>query len=114
MAGWPVSIAAASAAFALTLVQAAVLARPASHEPHTIEVSYGDLDLTDSRDAAALYGRLAVAARRACSATDARGARATELLSRCVARAVADAVTRVDSKRLTALHRARESEHARS
>jgi UrcA family protein len=109
----PVSFAAAIAALALTLLQASVLATPVSHDTRAVEVAYGDLDLDDSSDAATLYGRLTAAAREACAAADTGAVRPDELVRECVARAVADAVSRIRSEPLTALHRAHRLSPAR-
>jgi UrcA family protein len=114
MSRLPVSLAAAAASLGLSLATTAVLANPASHDPRSIEVEYGDLDLSDSRDAATLYGRIKAAAHDACDAADPRDLRASRRRDECVARAILGAVTRVDRPTLTALHQARASRSRRA
>jgi UrcA family protein len=69
-------------------------------------VSYRDLDLTRPADAAVLYDRIGHAAAEVCEPFDgAKGSRAT-LQHKCVDRAIATTVARVNDTNLTARHHA--------
>jgi UrcA family protein len=69
-------------------------------------VSYRDLDLSRPADAAVLYERIGQAAAEVCEPFDAaKGARAT-LQHKCVDRAIARTVARINDANLTARHQA--------
>src|ERR1700733_14904439 len=67
-------------------------------------VSYRDLDLSRPTDAAVLYERIGHAAAEVCEPFD--GAKAASLQHKCVDRAIATTVARVNDPNLTARHRA--------
>jgi UrcA family protein len=94
------SITAALAAVLGLLGSAQVLAdEPAK----SIKVSYADLDLSTQAGATTLYTRIRGAARQVCGD---EGSTYTDhaIWRGCFKRAVGDAVTKVNSPRLTALH----------
>ncbi|MGH8286952.1 MAG: UrcA family protein [Steroidobacteraceae bacterium] len=107
MSRYPVALAAAAVSLGLSLATAAVLAAPATYDQRIIEVEYGDLDLSSTGGAAALYRRLEAAAHDACAEGDSRDARAAARVRECERQAIAGAVARVDRPTLTALHRGR-------
>jgi UrcA family protein len=94
---------------------APVLAAP----PHMMEtqsvlVRFGDVDLSSTAGAEQLYRRLERAARDVCSEDDWSTRRKLWLqqgIEECKARAIDDAVARVNSPALTDLHLLRESEN---
>jgi UrcA family protein len=65
-------------------------------------VRFGDLDISRPEDAKVLYHRIRVAAHEVCAVSGRKLEYATE--SACVARAVDEAVRKVDSVMLTDLH----------
>src|ERR1700722_11769427 len=67
-------------------------------------VSYRDLDLSPPTDAAVLYERIGHAAAEVCEPFD--DAKAASLQHKCVDRAIATTVARVNDPNLTARHRA--------
>lgn len=70
-------------------------------------VKFGDLNLSNSRDAARLYNRILVAARDVCSWSPYEVfLEAKARAQRCVDKAVVDAVTRVDHPQLIAAYNA--------
>lgn len=71
-------------------------------------VRFTDLNLTDPSDAYTLYKRIYAAAEAACAALD-DGGIGYEVRHECVARALAGAVLRLDSPRVTAIYQARGS-----
>jgi UrcA family protein len=75
-------------------------------QPHPIKVRYADLDLSQPRDVRVLYHRIRLAADESCGIGEITGSR-LKLSSweQCVARAVDEAVTRLDRPALTAYHR---------
>jgi UrcA family protein len=87
---------------------AAVLASPAApaapFATHTLAVRYYDLDLSNGAGAATLYTRLQGTARFVCGENDKRLAE-QRVWNDCYRRAIADAVGKIDSPRLTALYR---------
>jgi UrcA family protein len=77
-----------------------------SDDPSTIRLSFADLDLSRPADAQTLYLRIKRAARIVCDATrsDWDVARLRHW-KECFAKAIDDAVSRIDRPTLTALHR---------
>ena len=81
-------------------------------EVPTVVVRYADLDLSRPKDAQRLYYRLYAAAQKVCRASGLGGGGGMEDLARlrqfhaCVDRALANAVTDVDSARVTAIQQA--------
>ena len=76
---------------------------------HGVTVSYKDLDLTTPSGAQALYGRIRAAARTVCGY---RGTMLTDLAfwNSCYHGAVTEAVAKVNSPLLTAVHTGRPAE----
>jgi UrcA family protein len=72
-----------------------------------VQVRYSDLDLSRPDDAMRLYRRIKSAARRACGEADPRNLSAHMQYEECYGRAVENAVEKVHSNTLTALHRSR-------
>jgi UrcA family protein len=85
--------------FVLTLTQQ--LASAAAPDVPSISVRYADLDLTRTAGAAALYGRLAVAAKTVCGPFEPRDLGSVARFNGCVERAIATAVAKVDQPALT-------------
>lgn len=80
-------------------------AQALEQEPTAITVSYSDLDLTRQADAAVLYQRLKMAARRACdSRTDLRNLRLQALQQRCYEDSLQQAVAQVGHSSIKALY----------
>ena len=98
---WPVAL----AALACLVGSAQVLASSQQIEIHSVTVRYGDLDLTSSAGAAALYGRIETAARMTCGHADHRLA-TLPYVNRCNSSAISTAVASVNSPLLTAIHAA--------
>jgi UrcA family protein len=74
----------------------------------SVKVSYADLDIADAAGARTLYARIKAAAREACGPEPARlDLRDTAGYNACHEQAVAQAVNRVGSDQLHALHAAR-------
>jgi UrcA family protein len=78
----------------------------AGDPPHPITVWYADLDLNQPHDVRVLYHRIRLAADESCGIGEITGSH-LKLPSwkQCVARAVDEAVTRLDRPALTAYHR---------
>lgn len=90
-----------TAATLLTLAVTTAQAAPYSPQPAYAEMNvvYGDLNLTDRRDAAVLADRLQTAAMTVCMKTnDAKGGVGKILMRRCVDGAVARATSRIRSQ----------------
>lgn len=99
----------AAAALLLVAGQGVALATSldgASDQPHPVTVKYADLDLNQPADVRILYHRVRLAAGESCGISEITGSHA-KLPSwrQCVARAVDEAVTRLDRPALTAYHR---------
>jgi UrcA family protein len=77
-------------------------------ETHSVVVRYGDLDITTSAGAAALYHRIQGAARVTCGYEDHLLA-ALPYVNRCNSDAIAAAVASVNSPLLSAIHAAQPS-----
>ncbi len=67
-------------------------------------VRYGDLDLNRPADARKLYSRIRLAARHVCGNPDIRNLADVARSQPCLEQAVDDAVARVNSPELTAIH----------
>jgi UrcA family protein len=67
-------------------------------------VSYRDLDLAQPADAAVLYERIGQAAAHVCDTFSGAPSPAEASRDRCVSRAIARTVTRVNAPNLTARH----------
>lgn len=82
---------------AVTTAQAAPLSPPPAYAE--VNVSYGDLNLTDSHDAAILGDRLQTAAMAVCMKTnDAKSSIRKILVRRCVEAAVTKATSQIRSQ----------------
>jgi len=92
-------------AFALASALAVLGASPtlADETSRSLKVSYSDLDLTTQAGAATLYNRIRGAARQVCGYEGVTYAD-TSGWKRCFNGAVSNAVAKVNSPRLTALH----------
>jgi UrcA family protein len=102
-------IAKRSALIGLVLLSAGLtsrlaLATPATYETSTV-VRYADLDLSQPEGAKALYRRIKIAARQACGDPDIRDLRLYARYRECYEHAVASAVEKVKSWRVSELHR---------
>ena len=91
---------------ALILILGLLATRAFSAEPVGITVKYGDLDLSTPAGAHTLYSRISGAARTVC------GFEGTTLIDQaiwksCYRGAISDAVAKVDSPMLTAVHTGR-------
>jgi UrcA family protein len=75
-----------------------------SPEPLSVLVRYGDLDIGRDEGARVLYGRLRMAARRVCEPLGAYDLHTQQLQRHCYATTLADAVRRLNSERVAALH----------
>lgn len=82
-----------------------------SHAPDTsretqVAVQYGDLDLSNPRQASELYSRITAAANKACTsyAVDGRSLVVHTLIRTCVNNAVATAVTKIGEPKLVAVY----------
>jgi UrcA family protein len=102
----------AAAATALTLVFATLPAHagtPASAESR-VAVRYADLDLASDAGAAALYQRIAAAAREVCPGYfESRHLLHRQAVRECRESAIARAIEAIDSPRLAAIQAARTS-----
>jgi UrcA family protein len=67
-------------------------------------VQYGDLDVSRTAGAAALYSRISGAAKSVCKSLDGDDLAAKSLFDRCVHKAVTDAVTAIDQPALYSLY----------
>jgi UrcA family protein len=70
----------------------------------SLKVSYGELDLSKPAGAEALYKRIRQAAFTVCGGYDSPIARSYTIKSRCFRAALDEAVAKVNSPMLTALH----------
>jgi UrcA family protein len=76
-----------------------------------VKVGFSDLDLTRTQGAAALYGRIHVAAREVCAPLDGRSLREAFGFRTCVGEAVARAVTQVNNPVLNQYYQSRIEAH---
>jgi UrcA family protein len=84
----------------------------AADDVRRAEVSYTDLDLSQSANASVLYTRIQRAARSVCEVNTVPNPRALILERRCMAKAVDGAVRSVDDPNLTAVYRAKTGKRA--
>jgi UrcA family protein len=96
--------------FSAGLASSLALATSAEHEFRTVVVRYSDLNLTQPDGARALYERIKTAARQACGATTIEDLTLFAHYHECYDHAVANAVAKVRSTRVTELHR-NETQH---
>jgi UrcA family protein len=90
---------------AALLTTGAIGAQP--HAPPTVDVSYVKADLSKPEAAEALYKRIQAAARRVCQEPSGHELWWQNIYRHCYEKAVEDAVVKVDSTTLTAVHRSR-------
>jgi UrcA family protein len=89
-------------------------ATPATDEPRSAVVRYGDLDLSRPADARRLYGRIKRAARAVCDNHPLVDFKRLDEYEKCLGQAVSEAVEKVQSEQVTATHRAHNGRLARS
>ncbi|MGH8137403.1 MAG: UrcA family protein [Steroidobacteraceae bacterium] len=95
----------ALAAISCTLAAGTASASRASDELPSVTVKYGDLDLSTTAGATALYGRIKRAARTVCGMDSIQPEeRVYGNWKPCYNQAIATAVTKVNSPMLTAVH----------
>lgn len=72
-------------------------------------VKYADLNVSSPSGASALYARISVAATGVCRTFDGRDLASKTYFDRCVHKAIADAVTKVDQPALYSVYNAKNS-----
>ncbi len=92
---------------ALVLSFAAVCSAADSTDEPQATVKYADLNLSSPQGAASLYSRIRAAADTVCRAQDGHDLTSMTLFDRCVHKAIADAVTKVDRPALYAVYNAK-------
>ncbi len=100
-ARWSLASALAAAVIAIAPLRAAPAATPG--DLPSLQVRYGDLDLSTDRGAQTLLHRIAAAAERVCPRADGADLGAFALSRSCRRQAIARAVQEVGSSRLAAL-----------
>jgi UrcA family protein len=102
------------AAIGVALLTLSFSAMASGSDPYIIkrEISYQDLDLSRSEDAARLYGRIEHVAREVCRIWTGPAARAVPIEKACASKAVEEAVQSVSNSNLTAVHIARTAKRA--
>jgi UrcA family protein len=96
----------ATVAACLFGIAGAALAETPTDEAPSINVRYGDLDLSTTNGADKLYVRIKVAATRVCPEVDNRNLAAFAAMRTCRSGAIARAVHEVNSPRLAATYAA--------
>jgi UrcA family protein len=88
---------------------ATVCAAADSNDFPSVVVKFGDLNVSNSRGAAALYGRIKAAARDVCKAYDVSSGRFQRASTSdpCVRKAIEEAVTKVGQPALFAIYNAK-------
>jgi UrcA family protein len=81
-------------------------ATPDTAEPRSTVVHYEDLDLSRPKDARRLYRRIKQAARRVCDNNPLSDFKRLTEYEKCLGQAVTEAVEKVQSEQVTAIHRA--------
>jgi UrcA family protein len=95
----------AASLFGVLTSSLAALPAPADEaEPLKVTVKFDDLDLSNPKAAAVLYGRIRAAAMNVCSPFDGTGLSAKVHLDTCVKKAIAEAVTTVNKPALFAVY----------
>jgi UrcA family protein len=84
-----------------------VCAAADSTDAPSVVVKYGDLNVSSPQGAAALYGRIRVAAEAVCPHLDHADLQSKMHMDVCVDKAIADAVTKVDQPALLAVYNAK-------
>ena len=80
----------------------------------SVVVRYSDLNLSEPKDASALYARIRRAALVACGEVGPNQLARLPQFQKCVDQAVANAVAHVNSQQVTEIHEARVQRQARS
>jgi UrcA family protein len=96
----------ATATLATGLTVSHASAATTYEEPMNVVVRYSDLNLSQPRDARALYDRIQRAAREACDDHMYESLERLVRFHKCVNQAVTNAVANVSSKQLTEIHEA--------
>jgi UrcA family protein len=99
------SLAVAGAFAALTVATASFAAAP-DVASHSVSVRYDDLNLSSPAGVNALYRRISVAARQVCPDIYSRDLNVAAAGKRCLADAVAKAVSEVNNPQLALVHAA--------
>jgi UrcA family protein len=86
------------------LCAGAALATPSGAPDNSVQVHYSDLDLSRPEGAQKLYRRIEFAAQRVCESYASNELERHEVYLKCYSKAVDDAVRKVGSDQLTALH----------
>ena len=89
-------------------------AAPEADEPQSTVVHYEDLDLSRPADARRLYGRIKWAARKVCDNNPSSDIRRLKEYEKCLGQAMTEAVEKVQSEQVTAIHRAHNQRLGRS
>jgi len=71
----------------------------------SVVVRYADLNLANPEGIQTLYQRIRMAARVVCGGSESRSVQALHLASQCRERAIDDAVSKVNNRILTAMHK---------
>jgi len=93
----------AMAALAAALTANLASATTVDDEARQIVVRYSDLDLSRPEDARRLYGRIQSAAREVCENFRSADLQRRQIYRQCMDKAIAGAVTRVQSAQVTAI-----------
>jgi UrcA family protein len=88
----------------LSPIGSAAAAIRSSYEVVTRTVSFADLDLTNSKGVATLYGRIKSAADKVCESSEPTSLQTLAYVRSCTKRAIAQAVRDVNSFGLTTFH----------
>ena len=92
---------------ALTFSIATVSRADDGTTPPQVIVKFGDLNISSSQGAAALYARIKSAAEKVCSPYDRSGLEAKTRLNACIDKAILGAVTKVNAPALSAVYSAK-------
>jgi len=89
-------------------------ATPEAEDPRSTVVHYEDLDLSRPEDARRLYGRIKRAARTVCDNHPSSDIKRLNEYEKCLGKAMTEAVEKVQSEQVTAIHRAHNQRLAKS
>jgi UrcA family protein len=79
----------------------------AADDSQAVTVKYGDLDLTRSKDATELLGRIQAAARQTCARYDGRDLHERARYQACADHAAAEAVEKINNPMLSSIYSAK-------
>ena len=102
----------AIAACSVAALSGAAVAADRSDDVPTVKVPYADLDLDRTDGAATLYRRIRAGANDVCRSLESRDLGRELQWQRCIHKATAEAVAKVDAPILTAYYRAKNPEHS--